>query len=156
MAALFPLHRFRLIFSPVISSSRRELQQSLASPFPSSKLRSSPVSLNRREALLSPRTRASSEGTSRELVDDPKFVPLNDDDPVFGPPALLLMGFDSSETSKMLLFVKELDGEFLKIILCTEVMLTQSVWDALHTQQPDLKAVKVYKASSLCHTQLFL
>ncbi|KAL0912932.1 hypothetical protein M5K25_016354 [Dendrobium thyrsiflorum] len=44
-----------------------------------------------------------------ELVEDPKFVPLNADDPVFGPPALFLMGFDSAETSKMRKFLKELD-----------------------------------------------
>ncbi|KAJ6836750.1 uncharacterized protein M6B38_325215 [Iris pallida] len=91
-------------------------------------------------------TRTSSEGVPSELVEDSKFVPLNADDPVYGPPALLLMGFDAEETDKIQKFLREFDGEFLKVIHCTEDMLTKSIWDAMHAEQPDLKAVKIAKS----------
>ncbi|KAG0452918.1 hypothetical protein HPP92_025582 [Vanilla planifolia] len=39
-------------------------------------------------------------------------------------------------------FLKDIDGEFLKIIHCTEDMLAQSIWDAVHCEQPNLKDVK--------------
>ncbi|KAI0499534.1 hypothetical protein KFK09_017738 [Dendrobium nobile] len=142
--ALHPLRCFRTCFPSMIFSPL-ELRISLVSS-PSSKLRIHPVWLNSRGALLQDRPRASSEGAPIELVEDPKFVPLNADDPVFGPPALFLMGFDSAETSKMRKFLKELDGEFLKIILCTEDMLNQSIWDAVHSEQPNLKDVEIAKS----------
>ncbi|PKU86299.1 Ultraviolet-B receptor UVR8 [Dendrobium catenatum] len=61
-----------------------------------------------------PARKQENEGAPIELVEDPKFVPLNADDPVFGPP----------------------------IILCTEDMLNQSIWDAVHSEQPNLKDVE--------------
>ncbi|XP_020696500.1 uncharacterized protein LOC110109656 isoform X2 [Dendrobium catenatum] len=128
--ALHPLRFFRTCFPSMIFSPR-ELRISLVSA-PSSKLRIHPVWLNSRGALLQDRPRASSEGAPIELVEDPKFVPLNADDPVFGPP--------------MQKFLKELDGEFLKIILCTEDMLNQSIWDAVHSEQPNLKDVEIAKS----------
>jgi len=48
------------------------------------------------------------------MEEDSKFVPLNADDPMYGPPALLLIGFDKGETDKIQAFLKELEGEFLK------------------------------------------
>ncbi|XP_039003523.1 uncharacterized protein LOC120130336 [Hibiscus syriacus] len=62
-----------------------------------------------------PLTRASAEGPPGELDEDSKFVPLNADDPTYGPPALLLLGFEVSEDEKIRLFLKELDGEFLEV-----------------------------------------
>ncbi|OIW16956.1 hypothetical protein TanjilG_32823 [Lupinus angustifolius] len=59
--------------------------------------------------------RASSEGLPNELVEDSKFVPLNSEDPSYGPPALLLLGFEADEDLKIKQLLKELDGEFLKI-----------------------------------------
>jgi len=88
----------------------------------------------------------SNGGASNELTDDPDFVPLNADDPIYGPPALLLFGFVKDETSKVLQLLKDLDGEFLKVIHCTEDMLSLTVWDAMHTQQPNLEAVEVAKS----------
>ncbi|XP_024991403.1 uncharacterized protein LOC112525486 isoform X2 [Cynara cardunculus var. scolymus] len=58
---------------------------------------------------------AASEGSASELIEDSKFVPLNPDDPTFGPPALLLLGFQVDELVKIQKFLKELDGEFLEI-----------------------------------------
>ncbi|KAG4908127.1 hypothetical protein JHK82_056781 [Glycine max] len=67
---------------------------------------------------------ASSEGLPNELVEDSKFVPLNEEDPIYGPPALLLLGFEADEALKYNVhpdleqiqqLLKELDGEFLKI-----------------------------------------
>ncbi|XP_020588833.1 uncharacterized protein LOC110030454 isoform X1 [Phalaenopsis equestris] len=139
-----PLQCIRSCF-PSINCSCPEIRFSSVSSS-SSELRSHSIFMNGRRAILPVRTRASSEGAPSELVEDPKFVPLNADDPVFGPPALFLMGFDLAETSKMQKFLKELDGEFLKIILCTEDMLNQSIWDAIHTEHVDLKAVKVAKS----------
>jgi len=84
------------------------------------------------------------EGAPAELMEeDSKFVPLNADDPMYGPPALLLIGFEKGETDKIQAFLKELEGEFLKVIHCTEEMTKQTLWDAMHTEQPNLEAVKI-------------
>ncbi|XP_020167043.1 uncharacterized protein [Aegilops tauschii subsp. strangulata] len=73
------------------------------------------------------------EGSPAELVaEDSKFVPLNAEDPMYGPPALLLIGFDKSET--------------VKVIHCTEEMTKQTLWDAMHTEQPNVEAVKIMKS----------
>jgi len=77
------------------------------------------------------------------MEEDSKFVPLNADDPMYGPPALLLIGFEKGETDKIQAFLKELEGEFLKVIHCTEEMTKQTLWDAMHTEQPNLEAVKI-------------
>uniref|UniRef100_A0A452YST6 Uncharacterized protein n=1 Tax=Aegilops tauschii subsp. strangulata TaxID=200361 RepID=A0A452YST6_AEGTS len=75
------------------------------------------------------------EGSPAELVaEDSKFVPLNAEDPMYGPPALLLIGFDKSET--------------VKVIHCTEEMTKQTLWDAMHTEQPNVEAVKDYEISA--------
>ncbi|XP_042378279.1 uncharacterized protein LOC121971198 [Zingiber officinale] len=116
----------------------------LASP----PLRSSPVdrpsaiSLRRHRSL----PRASSEGIPAELVEDSKFVPLNADDPIYGPPALLLVGFEVDEKEKIQMFLKELDGDFLKVIYCTEDMIEKTVSDAMHTEQVHLDDVKIAKS----------
>nr|ABR17201.1 unknown [Picea sitchensis] len=86
---------------------------------------------------------AASEGLPTELVEDPKFVPLNEDDPRFGPPALLLLGFKHEEVSKVQALLKEMDGEFLKVLLYTSDMVKLTLWDAMHVEQEDLKKVKV-------------
>ncbi|XP_038690689.1 uncharacterized protein LOC119989319 isoform X2 [Tripterygium wilfordii] len=76
--------------------------------------------------------RASAEGAPSELIEDSKFVPLNDDDPVYGPPIQMLL--------------KELDGEFLEVIFCTEEMINRSLWEAMQTKQTNLEAVKIAKS----------
>ncbi|XP_039826908.1 uncharacterized protein LOC120688605 isoform X4 [Panicum virgatum] len=83
------------------------------------------------------------EAPAELMEEDSKFVPLNADDPMYGPPALLLIGFDKGETDKIQAFLKELEGEFLKVIHCTEEMTKQTLWDAMHTEQPNLEAVKI-------------
>lgn len=91
---------------------------------------------------------ASSDGVSSELIEESKFVPLNVDDPVFGPPALLLLGFEVKEAIKVQQLLKELGGEFLEVIYCTEDMVTNtcSLWEAMHRKQPNLEAVKIAKS----------
>ncbi|RLN40149.1 uncharacterized protein C2845_PM01G20520 [Panicum miliaceum] len=74
------------------------------------------------------------EGAPAELMEeDSKFVPLNADDPMYGPPALLLIGFEKGETDMVQAFLKELEEEMIK----------QTLWDAMHTEQPNLEAVKI-------------
>nr|XP_027104919.1 uncharacterized protein LOC113725771 isoform X2 [Coffea arabica] len=91
--------------------------------------------------------RASSEGLPSELVDeDSKFVPLNAEDPRYGPPALLLLGFDLEEAVKIQQLLKELDGDFLEVIFCTEDMITCCLWEAMNTKQPNLDAAKIAKS----------
>ncbi|KAK7343874.1 hypothetical protein VNO77_12967 [Canavalia gladiata] len=90
--------------------------------------------------------RASSEGLPNELIEDSKFVPLNAEDPIYGPPALLLLGFEADEALKIQQLLKELDGEFLKVIYCTEDMVTCSLWEAMHTTQHSLEEVKIAKS----------
>ncbi|EOY18812.1 Uncharacterized protein TCM_043296 isoform 2 [Theobroma cacao] len=101
-----------------------------------------------KKKLKQPRglTRASAEGLPSELVEDSKFVPLNADDPTYGPPALLLLGFEVEEAEKIRQFLKEMDGEFLEIIYCTEDMITRSLWEAVNTRQPNLEEVKISKS----------
>ncbi|XP_031381197.1 uncharacterized protein LOC116195911 [Punica granatum] len=91
--------------------------------------------------------RASSEGGSipAELIEDSKFVPLNVEDPQYGPPALLFLGFELEEVPKIKLLLKEMDGEFLQIIYCTEDMINRSLWEAVHIRQSDLNQVKIAK-----------
>ncbi|KAK2987102.1 hypothetical protein RJ640_011813 [Escallonia rubra] len=59
--------------------------------------------------------RAASEGLPTEVIEDSKFVPLNAEDPKFGPPALLFLGFEVEEVAKIQQLLKELDGEFLEL-----------------------------------------
>lgn len=42
--------------------------------------------------------------------------------------------------------LKELDGEFLQVIYCTEDMITRSLWEAMNTKQSNLEALKIAKA----------
>ncbi|KAJ1406371.1 hypothetical protein SESBI_25116 [Sesbania bispinosa] len=90
--------------------------------------------------------RASPEELPNELIEDSKFVPLNAEDPRYGPPALLLLGFEADEAPKIQQLLKELDGEFLKVIYCTEDMVTRSLWEAMHTAQESLEEVKIDKS----------
>ncbi|KAA3453401.1 Vacuolar acid trehalase [Gossypium australe] len=104
-------------------------------------------------------TRASAEGLPSELAEDSKFVPLNADDPTYGPPALLLLGFEVGEAEKIRQFLKGLDGDFMEIIYCTEDMINGSLWEAVNTRQPNLEQVKVdflpsfftFKSLSIVH-----
>ncbi|KAF2295630.1 hypothetical protein GH714_033352 [Hevea brasiliensis] len=89
---------------------------------------------------------ALKKGIPSELIEDSKFVPLNADDPVYGPPALLLMGFELDEALKIRQLLKELGGEFLQVIFCTEDMIPQSLWEAMHTSQPNLETVQIAKS----------
>ncbi|XP_061370626.1 uncharacterized protein LOC133313293 [Gastrolobium bilobum] len=90
--------------------------------------------------------KVSSEGLPNELIEDSKFVPLNTEDPRYGPPALLLLGFEADEALKIQQLLKELDGQFLKVIYCTEDMVTRSLWEAMHTTQHSLEEVKIDKS----------
>nr|XP_043609137.1 uncharacterized protein LOC122581059 [Erigeron canadensis] len=90
--------------------------------------------------------KAAPEEPVSELMEDSKFVPLNPDDPTFGPPALLLIGFQVDEVVQVQKFLKELEGEFLEVIFCTEDMLTGSLWEAINTKQPNLEASKIAKS----------
>ncbi|KAK4279628.1 hypothetical protein QN277_011376 [Acacia crassicarpa] len=90
--------------------------------------------------------RASSEGVPNELIEDSKFVPLNADDPTYGPPALLLLGFEVDDALKIQQLLKEIDGEFLKVIFCTKGMVTRSLWEAMHTTQSNLREDEIDKS----------
>ncbi|XP_038982700.1 uncharacterized protein LOC103718601 isoform X2 [Phoenix dactylifera] len=127
------------IFWPRLPSSRYsnslKFHASLASLSPSSsslKLCCSTAFLKKGNERFPRQPIASSEGFPSELVEDSKFVPLNADDPVYGPPIKN--------------FLRELDGEFLKVIYCTEDMMKLSVWDAMHIEQCDLEDVKIAKS----------
>ncbi|KAJ8765987.1 hypothetical protein K2173_020503 [Erythroxylum novogranatense] len=110
------------------------------------------ASLSTKDAIAAHRVklrhppRVSAEEMPNELVEDSKFVPLNADDPVYGPPALLLLGFELKEWEKIQQFLRDLDGNFLQVIFCTEQMISQTLWDAMHTNQPNLEAVKIAKS----------
>ncbi|XP_057798886.1 uncharacterized protein LOC131014807 isoform X2 [Salvia miltiorrhiza] len=88
-------------------------------------------------------SRASSEDLPSELAEDSKFVPLTSEDSNYGPPALLLLGFQVEDAAKIQQFLKELDGEFLEVIFCTEDMINRSLWEAVNTKQSNLETLKV-------------
>nr|XP_027111490.1 uncharacterized protein LOC113730777 isoform X3 [Coffea arabica] len=97
--------------------------------------------------------RASSEGLPSELVEeDSKFVPLNAEDPRYGPPVSSVpIQFNSSihhvfVCVQIQQLLKELDGDFLEVIFCTEDMITCSLWEAMNTKQPNLDAAKIAKS----------
>lgn len=79
------------------------------------------------------------------MIEDSKFVPLNAENMIFGPPALLLLGFEVEEAATVQQFLKQIGGDFLKVIYCTEDMITRSLWEAMNTSQPNLEAVKIAK-----------
>lgn len=89
--------------------------------------------------------RASTEGLPSELLEDAKFVPINDDDPQYGPSALMLMGFSHPEIEKVQELLKNMQGDFLKVLICTDDMIKGTLWDAMHISQPELGAVKAAK-----------
>lgn len=89
--------------------------------------------------------RVTPEGLPTELIEDSKFVPLNADDSQYGPPALLLLGFEVEEALKIQQLLKEMGGEFLEVIFCTEDMITGTLWEAVNTKQPNLDTVKIAK-----------
>nr|CAB3495350.1 unnamed protein product [Digitaria exilis] len=73
------------------------------------------VALPRKRRWRAPLRSLPPEGAPAELMEeDSKFVPLNPEEPMYGPPALLLIGFEKGETDKIQAFLKELEGEFLK------------------------------------------
>ncbi|XP_057979227.1 uncharacterized protein LOC131165428 isoform X3 [Malania oleifera] len=89
---------------------------------------------------------SSSEGVPTELIEDSKFVPLNADDPRYGPPALLLLGFEVQEAVKIQKLLKEMDGEFLEVIYGTEEMINRPLWEVMNTKQTNLEALKIAKS----------
>ncbi|XP_010483720.1 PREDICTED: uncharacterized protein LOC104762147 [Camelina sativa] len=87
--------------------------------------------------------RNSAQDIPQTLEEDSKFVPLDPQDPRFGPPVLLLLGLQLHEAQKIQELLKELDGEFMEIVCCTADMIPRSLWEAVNTKQPDLKRVKI-------------
>ncbi|KGN52245.1 uncharacterized protein LOC101205440 [Cucumis sativus] len=139
-----------LTFSPYPFLNSRTLRTSLFHFINGASSKISPLSASSTCNPLKLKVRrtfkASSEGASNELMEDAKFVPLNADDPRYGPPALLLLGFELDEAVKIQELLKDLDGEFMQVILCTEDMITRSLWEAVHTNQPVLAKVKIARS----------
>lgn len=95
-----------------------------------------------RKALRMTRIMASQEGVPQEILEDSKFVPINEDDPRFGPPAMLLLGFSDDDVATALKMLKDMGGSFMEVLLCTEVMMNGTLNEALNTVQPDLSTVE--------------
>ncbi|THG01306.1 hypothetical protein TEA_019314 [Camellia sinensis var. sinensis] len=52
---------------------------------------------------------------------------------------------NSFEKAMIQQLLKEMGGEFLEVIFCTEDMITGTLWEAVNTKQPNLDTVKVAK-----------
>ncbi|PON48840.1 vacuolar acid trehalase [Trema orientale] len=138
---------FSLGFSPNPTLNSRALPRPLVSPFPSViSTISSASPKNACHLKLRHLPRTSSEGAPLELAEDSKFVPLTAEDPQYGPPALLLLGLEVEEVEKIQQLLKDLDGEFLQVILCTEDMIPRSLWEAINTKQPNVEEVKIARS----------
>ncbi|KAK9733139.1 hypothetical protein RND81_04G046200 [Saponaria officinalis] len=90
--------------------------------------------------------RVSSQGQPSELEEDSKFVPLTDEEPSYGPPAILLLGFGVEEADKIQQLLKDLEGDFLQVIYCTEDMINRPLWDAVNSKQQSLDKLKIAKS----------
>ncbi|KAH9611425.1 hypothetical protein KSS87_009824 [Heliosperma pusillum] len=98
---------------------------------------------------VSHKLRVSSEGLPsnvEEEEEESKFAPMNDEDPGYGPPAILLLGFGVEEADKIQQFLKDLEGDFLQVIYCTEDMITRPLSDALNSKQEGLDKLKIAKS----------
>ncbi|KAK4385652.1 hypothetical protein Sango_2689200 [Sesamum angolense] len=80
-----------------------------------------------------------------ELIEESKFVPL-----ILRIQSFVVAGFPGGRGSKVIMnlnriqrLLKELDGEFLEVIFCTEDMINRSLWEAVNTKQSNLEASKV-------------
>ncbi|KAG0626130.1 hypothetical protein M758_2G104700 [Ceratodon purpureus] len=88
------------------------------------------------------RIMASQEGVPQEILEDSKFVPINEDDPRFGPPAMILLGFGDNDVATALEMIKDMGGDFMQVLVCTDEMMNGTLNEALNTTQPDLSQVK--------------
>ncbi|OAE23030.1 hypothetical protein AXG93_3255s1090 [Marchantia polymorpha subsp. ruderalis] len=91
------------------------------------------------------RAAASDAEIPEEILEDSKFVPLNDDDPRFGPAVLFLLGFGNNQGAQVLEMLREMEGDFLKVVLCTPEMIKGTLGQAVNTPQPDITTVRVAK-----------
>ncbi|CAM6096086.1 unnamed protein product [Calypogeia fissa] len=80
-----------------------------------------------------------------EILEDSKFVPITADDPRFGPPAILLLGFANEEALKVQSLLKVMEGDFVEVLLCTEEMAKGTLGQAFDAVQPNLTEVQVAK-----------
>eukprot|EP00246_Nothoceros_aenigmaticus_P018225 TRINITY_DN9458_c0_g2_i1.p1 TRINITY_DN9458_c0_g2~~TRINITY_DN9458_c0_g2_i1.p1 ORF type:complete len:232 (-),score=32.94 TRINITY_DN9458_c0_g2_i1:386-1081(-) len=78
----------------------------------------------------------------QELLEDSKFARIQNDDACFGPPALLLLGFNAEDIYKVNKLMGEIDGEFMKVLLCTEQMLSYPLGMAIYADQSDIGKLK--------------
>lgn len=62
--------------------------------------------------------------------DDGKFAKIDQGDPAYGPPALLLFGFTPDEKQDVKGLLDEIGGDFMKIVQATSDMLDGTLWDA--------------------------
>ncbi|XP_024542270.1 uncharacterized protein LOC9647923 isoform X1 [Selaginella moellendorffii] len=75
---------------------------------------------------------SSQDNVPAEIRDDPKFVAINDDDPSYGPTAMLLVGFDNHEIPKVIEYLKGMGAEaIVKVIVCCEDMLRETLWECM-------------------------
>ncbi|CAK9264905.1 unnamed protein product [Sphagnum jensenii] len=86
---------------------------------------------------------AANEKVPDEILEDSKFVAINDDDPRFGPPAMLLLGFNKDEVVDVQNLVAYMGGEFMKVLLYTKEMVKGTLNSALAAEQPDLSDVEI-------------
>jgi hypothetical protein len=127
------------IAAPVRGYSNFKQQIGMAAAFPSLRL------CKKQCVPRRIRIRASQEGVPQEILEDSKFVPIKDDDPRFGPPVMMLLGFSDGDVTVALDMLKEMGGDFMQVVLCTEEMLNGTLNEAFSTIQPDIFQVKAKK-----------
>jgi len=94
---------------------------------------------------------ASQGEVPQEILEDSKFVAINNEDPRFGPAAILLIGFTPEEVATTQEMLADMGGDFMTVLLATAEMMKGTLNEALNTSQPDLSEVEVVKGlSKIC------
>eukprot|EP00270_Netrium_digitus_P010680 TRINITY_DN3331_c0_g1_i1.p1 TRINITY_DN3331_c0_g1~~TRINITY_DN3331_c0_g1_i1.p1 ORF type:complete len:242 (+),score=49.08 TRINITY_DN3331_c0_g1_i1:57-782(+) len=77
-----------------------------------------------------------------------KFAEMDDDFPSYGPPAVLLIGFSPSGVAVIQELLRNIGGEFVRVIVCTSAMMSNTVADAVHVgEQGNVLEVEAAKNS---------
>lgn len=90
------------------------------------------------------------EGLPPELASDAKFARIQEDDPRYGPPVMLLMGLDSEEVRRVQAMLRGMGGDFMQVKIFEDKMFNGTLEDAMHVEQPDITRISPADVPKMC------